>query len=494
MPVMPHTTTRRRRAGLLAGASLLSITALITPMATASAETLPSDTIKPDIVPALSGYNSLWQPSGDNDLHGTIRNAPALQHNDRVTSWINQHATHDQQFRALQNSAYLASDGSGYDQSISIADGLGKRLGAFYVKGRLDGSLPLTSALVNTSTGSTGAYISTSAAKAAYSHPRPFLPVDPNAAPVPGDTDGCAPSKINGSSLANNRKGKPWADSTGNLKITRVPATVDTTHEFATTDVPLDPIYGEAALCAGGSYPSGHTASAYEAGITLATLLPEVAPQILARSSEAGNNRIVLGVHYALDVVGGRMGGEIAVSARWSDAKFRSEVLAPARKELVSYLTAQCKAKLRISTLSKCIAADTSYVNNPYGGAKIPGGTAQIVTNRKSALEVYTERLGYGFKPIGSTKRVASVPAGAESLLRTTYPSLTAKQRRQILAQTQVASGHPLDTTAAHQTYELVPGSWQRLNLAAAMSAKVKVTKSGKVKVLSTGGKASVVR
>ena len=463
-------------------------------MATASAASYPSDTVKPDMVPALSGYYSLWQPSGDNDLHGTIRNAPALQHNDRVTSWINQHATHDQQFRALQNSAYLASDGSGYDQSISIADGLGKRLGAFYVKGRIDGKLPLTSALVNTSTGSTGAYISTSAAKAAYSHPRPFLPADPNATPVPGDTEGCAPSVVNSSSLAGNRKGKPWADSEGNLKITRVPATVDTTHEFATTDVALDPIYGVAGLCAGGSYPSGHTASAYEAGITLATLLPELAPQILTRSSEAGNNRVVLGVHYALDVVGGRMGGEIAVSARWSDAKFRTKVLAPARKELVTYLTAQCKAQLHISTLSKCIAADTSYANNPYGGAKIPGGTAQIVTNRKSALKVYTERLGYGFKPTSSTKLKASVPAGAENLLRTTYPSLTASQRRQILAQTQVASGHPLDTSAAHAAYPLVPASWQRVNLAAAMSAKVKITKSGKVKVLSTGGKAKVVR
>ena len=494
MRIMPYTTTRRRRAGLLAGASLLSLTALIVPLASASASTYPSDTIKPDIVPALSGYRALWQPSGDNDLHGTVLKAGTLQRNDQLTSWINQHATGSQQFRALQNSAYLAGDGSGYDQSISIADGLGKRLGSFYVKGRIDGSLPLTSALVNSSTGSAGAYVSTSAAKAAFSHPRPFLPADPDAAPVPGDAAGCAPSAVNGSSLAGNRKGKPWADSAGNLKITRVPATTDTTHEFAKTDVALDPAYGQVALCTGGSYPSGHTATAYQAGITLATLLPELAPQILARSSEAANNRIVLGVHYPLDIIGGRMTGEIAVASRWSDSKFRSSVLAPARKELVSYLTKQCKTVLHISTLSKCVAADTPYANNPYGGGKLPGGGAQIVTNRRSALTVYTERLGYGFQPISSIKRKASVPAGAESLLRTAYPSLTAAQRRQILAQTEVASGHPLDTTAAHAAYSVVPGSWQRLNLAAAMSAKVKVSKSGKVKVLSTGGKATIVR
>lgn len=164
---MSHMTTRRRRAGLLAGASLLSVAGLIAPIATASAAGFPSDTIKPDLVPALSGYNAVWQPSGKDDLHGTVLNAKALQRNDQLASWINQHATSPQQFRALQNSAYLASDGSGYDQSISIADGLGKHLGAFYVKGRIDGSLPLTSALINSSKGSTGAYVSTSAAKTA---------------------------------------------------------------------------------------------------------------------------------------------------------------------------------------------------------------------------------------------------------------------------------------------------------------------------------------
>lgn len=475
-------------------ASVLTAAALVAPSMASAAGTYPSDTIKPDLVPALSGFNQLWRSSGTNDLHGTVLDAATLRRNDQLTSWINQHATSDQKFRALQNSAYLASDGSGYDQSISIADGLGKNLGAFYVKGRLDGSLPLTTALINSSTGSTGAYVGTSTAKATFSYPRPYLTVNPKADPVSGDAAGCAPSVVNGSSLASIRQGQRWADSSGNLKITRVPAAVDSSHQFAKTDVTLDPGYGTVGLCTGGSYPSGHTTTAYQAGITLATLLPQVGPQILARASEAGNNRIVLGVHYPLDIIGGRMNGEISLSARWSDTRFRSEVLEPARQELVSYLTDQCQQVLHISTLTTCIAADTSYSNNPYGRAKIPGGTAQVVTSRSSALKVYTERLSYGFSPTSSTKLAASVPATADSLLRSTYPSLSASQRRQILAQTEIPSGHPLDTSAAHRAYPLVPGSWQRINLAAAMSAKVKITKSGAVKVVSTGGKATVVR
>ena len=57
------------------------------------------------------------------------------------------------------------------------------------------------------------------------------------------------------------------------------------------------------------SYPSGHTTTAYSWGVALADMIPELAPHIMARTSEAGNNRIVLGVHYPLDIMGGRIGG-----------------------------------------------------------------------------------------------------------------------------------------------------------------------------------------
>ena len=490
---MALTTTRRNprfRRFLTATAVAGASAAVLAPIGLTPAQAAapyPSDT-KPDLVAPLSGYSTLWQTSGLNDLHGTVKNGATLQWNDRVTSWINQHATKNQQFRALQNAAYLNSDGSGYDQSISIADGLGRTLGRLYAQGRINGDLPKVAALINSSTGTTGAYISTSNAKAAFSYPRPFLNVDPTAATAPGDTDACAPSKVNSSSLKGIRKGKSWADAKGNLRITRVPATVDTTHEFADTDVTLDPIYGEAGLCTGGSFPSGHTATAYQAGITLATLLPELAPQILARASEAGNNRIVLGVHYALDIVGGRISGEVALASRWSDATFRDEVLNPARNELVDYLESKCGARL-----ATCIAKDKSYANNPYGGAKIPGGTAQKVTDRTSALKVYTERLSYGFAPVSSTRFSPSVPKGAEALLRTTFPTLNDKQRRSILAQTETRSGHPLDTTLTSRI-GTAPGSWQRLNLAAAMSASVIVRADGSVKVTGVGGKATVQR
>jgi hypothetical protein len=487
----PDIVPARRRLpfgrGIVVMASAVALLASAGAAPAQAAAPYPSDTAKPNLIAGLSTFSDLWQSSGVNDLHGTVKDTTALQWNDRLTSWINQHATGTQKFRALQNAAYLGSDGSGYDQSITIADGLGKNLGKIYADGRIANALPLTAALINSSTGTAGAYVSTSTPKAAFSYPRPYLKADPAAATTDGDVAACAPSAVNSSSLTAIRTHKSWASADGTLKITRVPATTDTTHAFAGTDVSLDAGYGTAGICTGGAFPSGHTTTAYEAGITLATLLPELAPQILARASEAGNNRIVLGVHYPLDIIGGRIDGEMALAARWSDPAYRTEVLEPARAELVGYLQAHCGA-----TLATCIAKDTSYVDNPYGGAKIPGGTTQVVKDRKSALKVYTERMDYGFAPTRSTHQAASVPTGAEGLLLTTFPTLTDAQRRSVLAQTEMRSGNPLDTTWASR-HGTAPGSWQRLNLAAAMSAVVKVFKNGRVDVLSVGGTAKVV-
>lgn len=477
------------RSHLARAAAALAATtafALVASAGTASAASYASDSHKPDLLSVLSEFNGYWKSSGTNDLHGTVLNTSVLQWNDRVTSWINQNATAAQQFRALQNSAYLGSDGSGYDQSITIGDGLGSILGVDYVKGRVTKALPLTTALLNNSTGTAGAYVSTGTAKATFSYPRPYLPASASASPVTGDSSDCAPSTVNASSLTSIRTGQDWADSAGTLKITRVAATTDTTHAYANTDVTLDPAYGQKGLCTGGAFPSGHTTSAYQAGITLATLLPELAPEILARSSEAGNNRIVLGVHYPLDIVGGRMSAEAAIAARWSDAGYRTDILLPARTELVNYLQAQCGG-----TLASCIAKQTPYADNPYGGKAIPGGTAQVVSDRASAVTVYTERLSYGFAKVGTSGLAASVPDGAENLLLTAFPTLTDAQRRSILAQTETDSGYPLDTTEAHQ-YSAAPASWERLNLAAATSATVRVNTDGSVTVLSTGGQAKV--
>ncbi len=451
-----------------------------TPQATFSSDAQPSN-----LSAAFSGFGQLWLSSGKNDLRGTVKNDTQLEWNDRLSSWINQNATPVQKFRALQDAQYARADGSGYDHSMTIADGLGRELGALYVAGRHNGKLPLTSRLLNNSNGTAGQYVSIGRLKSQFSYPRPYLNADPAAPPLAGDPESCAPSQANSSSLTGIRKGKPWADGAGTLKITRVPSTHDTSRQYFDGTVYLSG--GYRSLCTGGSFPSGHSTESYSSGLMLATLLPALAPSILARTSESANNRIVLGVHYPLDVIGGRIAGEIGVTARWSDAAFRDQVLTPVRRELVTYLEGACGAEL-----AACIAGDTPYANDPYAGVRVPGGSNQTVSDATSMLRVYTERLGYGFASTQERNLPASVPVGAENLLLTTFPTLTDAQRRSVLAQTETNSGHPLDTTEPDRK-QLGPGSWQRLNLAAAMSATVKLDTTGAATVVSVGGPPTVI-
>lgn len=65
----------------------------------------------------------------------------------------------------------------------------------------------------------------------------------------------------------------------------------------------------------------------------------------------------------------------------------------------------------------------------------------------------------YGFAPIASVSQPAVVPKGAEVLLATRFPCLSAEQRRVVLKTTAWASGYPLMDDAE---------GWGRLNLFAA--------------------------
>lgn len=201
------------------------------------------------------------------------------------------------------------------------------------------------------------------------------------------------------------------------------------------------------------SYPSGHTNQAVWSTTLLALTLPELAPQILARGSEAGHNRIVMGVHYPLDVMGGRMSGTAAAADRWNDPKMR-DAIRQAGKELRAEL--EWRAGRPISQVVK---SDKAY------------------RSTDQAVREYTERMSYGFPKIYRKDAPMVVPQAAPDLLLAKFPKLSYNQRASILRQTAIPSGSPLDDQGPR-------GSWQRLNMAAAFAAKVKVNGDGSVTVL----------
>lgn len=83
------------------------------------------------------------------------------------------------------------------------------------------------------------------------------------------------------------------------------------------------------------SYPSGHSAMAFSMGETLARLVPERAPALLARAARYGQSRIVCGQHFRSDVAAGQVLGALIVERLATKPPFRA-ALADARRELVA--------------------------------------------------------------------------------------------------------------------------------------------------------------
>ncbi|MDO5098083.1 MAG: phosphatase PAP2 family protein [Corynebacterium sp.] len=197
------------------------------------------------------------------------------------------------------------------------------------------------------------------------------------------------------------------------------------------------------------SFPSGHTNQVTWAATLLAVILPEAAPQLLARATSAGHSRIVLGVHYPLDVIGGRMTGTAAAADRWNDPKMKAALRA-AGEEIRAELQWRCG-----KPLAECLPA--------------PTGNADLLTD-------YTEKLHYNFPTIWAPDAPMVVPQQAPDLLSERFPELNYHQRAEILRQTALPAGHPLDNQRG-------TGSWQRLNLGRAFTANYTIDANGNLKV-----------
>ncbi|AKK11597.1 acid phosphatase [Corynebacterium uterequi] len=200
------------------------------------------------------------------------------------------------------------------------------------------------------------------------------------------------------------------------------------------------------------SFPSGHTNQATWITTLMAMMLPEMGPQLLERGSMSGESRLVMGVHFPLDVTAGRMAGTAAAADRLNDPKM-NDAIRQAAQEL------RAELEWRTGKSIEELAAE-----------------ARAITSDDAAVAAYTERMDYGFEPLYDQNAPMIVPQAAPVLLETAHPELDWFQRAEVLRQTAYRAGQPLD----NQTEE---GSWHRLNLAAAWAADVTVNPDGSVTV-----------
>lgn len=187
----------------------------------------------------------------------------------------------------------------------------------------------------------------------------------------------------------------------------------------------LVPVEGTSAATDGG-FPSGHTAEGLRDALAMGYVLPERFQELVARALELGDNRILAGMHSRLDVMGGRMMGTAAAVYG-----LNHQVTAAQRKAAYDQAHA---------VLMNAVGAADSAAFYSFAHSGSDDRFADTAAMKATAIQ----RLTYGWSAIGSTTLAAQVPKGAEMLLETRQPYLSADQRRVVLKSTALASGYPL--------------------------------------------------
>ena len=332
-------------------------------------------------VDLLAGYNKLWTPGATwNTGSPTALGASILQRNEQYVIDLAHARTHDQEVAAYYDDRR--------DQSYSLISGLGSLAEAYRAGAGAFTTIPQFDASNQT---------------------------------IKYEDQG------NGSGDVNSRLGKVAQL----VKAIRDDASTSSAKNFYQYPRPwrqtredivplsLHPERSQTPASDGG-FPSGHTNAAYLAGIGYGYAVPQRLGEELFRASELGNNRIVAGMHSPLDVIGGRITATyFAIDNLVNNAQLRSDAFAQAQ----AYFAQQCGGD----------------INNCMD--KIDPATDQQSQHARDRA-LYTARLTYGFAPVGPTNLEPVVPVNAEVLLETRFPYLSASQRRDILASTELSSGY----------------------------------------------------
>lgn len=213
------------------------------------------------------------------------------------------------------------------------------------------------------------------------------------------------------------------------------------------------------------SYPSGHTVYGYTGAVVLAVLVPERYPQMIVRGAEYGNDRIIFGAHYAMDVLAGRtlalydMAHLLANDPAYMGQPHRDvpaikdfeAAVKKARADMTAALQAGCS-----NTIEVCAAEDTGRLGDPAADEAFYAST-----------QTYNLPVVYA-KTADALEDIHKEAPEAGYLLTIAFPSLTLEQADEILTETEGPGGGFLDDGSSF-------GVYSRLNLYAAARRAMQV-------------------
>jgi len=168
----------------------------------------------------------------------------------------------------------------------------------------------------------------------------------------------------------------------------------------------------------------------------MAQMVPERFVPLIDRGARYGYSRLVLGVHYPLDVMGSRMVAQRNVAHYLNDPAYR-RLFDDAKQQLRSALEKECGMSLKA-------CAQVPAKDDPYAA--------------KPMQAFYRFTMTYNLPAQQGEATPVVVPQGAEVLLEAALPGMSAAGRRQRMINTALAGGYPLSGNA-DQSF------WQRVNL-----------------------------
>ena len=203
-----------------------------------------------------------------------------------------------------------------------------------------------------------------------------------------------------------------------------------------------------------GNFPSGHTLGSSIDALTYAILAPGDYQQLMLGEADFSYDLNVYGVHYPLDIIGGRIMATYVIAQMLAG----NNPIYPAtsfNQANLAALSAAMQGFLQGGSTSPYAAACAGNVAGCIASGVIP-----IAASYEAALASYDEFQTYGLPSVGDTTLAPVVPDNAYVLIATRFPYLSTDQLNEILYTTELPSGGALDNGTG----------WARLNLYAASS------------------------
>jgi autotransporter-associated beta strand protein len=211
------------------------------------------------------------------------------------------------------------------------------------------------------------------------------------------------------------------------------------------------------------AFMSGHSTLGNTTALLYAMMVPQAYQSLMVSAQQFGLSRNILGVHHALDIIGGRvlayytltqlMAGTPLYSQAWNH--YSTQSFADQIQSLAGQLQGQ---------LAPSFGGGTT-IAVPYAGCAgsnvagcIANGTFPTASELTAANQAYAEQATYGLPLVMPASSTNVAPANSNLLIASRFPYLNAAQQLDILTSTMLPAGVPLDDGSG----------WARLNLYAA--------------------------